>query len=213
MNARRHLAVFVFTCLALACAPEEPSNLFDENGVWALTEYSLVTGDPSVPIDDDVRGNAFLLRFSSEHNIVAAASCASEGGTNEGVGSSTCKINPSDAEWVCRCYAYSFEGSLMSMQYFAPGEMPPVLSDTDGDEGENDPSDAVEVAEVEGAPNSFTYFGLPAGLFDSDGDTSRHILTRKAETVWTGSNVPADLDGDGMNDLEACTEGCFGGPL
>lgn len=212
MPLKRPLLMAAPFALALltSCAEEPAGNLFDESGVFALTEYSLNIGDPLTPMDDQTRGNAFLMFFSPDHGIMAAGSCASQGGTDEGITSSICNTTPFDSEWVCRCYAYEFDGDLMSMQYFAPGEDPPTLSDTDGDESDNDPSDTVETATIDGRPNAFEFRALPGGLFDSDGENSRYVFERKANSVWNGSSVPADLDDDGESELDWCSEQCFG---
>jgi hypothetical protein len=46
---------------------------------------------------------------------------------------------------------------------------------------------------------------LPLGLFNSDGDLSKHVFQLVADTIWTA----VDINDDGMIDLEQCSMLCF----
>ena len=203
-------------CLALATlsltgCPEEDTRLFDETGVWTLEKYTL-DGSPFKDVDQN-RKNRFLLRFKpgdgvGENEGVLAASACHEQGTTVDVDSSTC-LNAGLSTWSCQCFAYTYDGDAMVWQEFDPGQpVPPVGSvasgETGGEEGGGEAHGLI-VAGFENAASTYQFFSLPPGLFNSDGDLSKHVFQLKADKVWTET----DLNGDEVPDLEACSMSCF----
>lgn len=191
---------------SLSGCKEEDTRLFDETGVWALEKYSL-DGTPFMDINVG-RKNRFLLRFKPEDGVVAAAACHEEGFPVD-VNSSSC-TNAALAIWSCQCFAYTYENSTMVWQEFTPGEPPPAVGtpgaggDTDTDAGGSGAHELTVSAFAETAA-TYQFDALPPTLFNSNGDISKHVFQNKADTVWTA----ADVNNDGTNDLDACSEMCF----
>ena len=189
--------------LALVSCQEEDTRLFDENGVWALERYSL-DGTPYQDINQG-RKNRFLLRFKPDDGVVAAAACH-EQGDDVDVNASSC-TNATLATWSCQCFSYTYEGSRMVWQEFAPGDTPPPVGAVGS--GETDDTDAtaheVELSVFGETAATYQFDSLPPGLFNSDGDLSKHVFQIKADTVWTD----VDVNGDMTLDLEMCSSLCF----
>lgn len=206
-------------CLtSLSSCKEEDTRLFDETGVWTLEKFTL-DGTPYQDINQG-RKNRFLLRFKPyleldppAGGLVAAAACHEEG-SDVDVKSSTC-VNAVLSTWSCQCFAYTYLESTMVWQEYAPGDAPPVVGepaaggdtgDTGGSEGgETGTAHELMVSAFSGSTSTFQFDALPAGLFNSDGDISRHVFQLKADTVWTD----VDIDADGTPDLEMCSKSCF----
>ncbi|MCA9685556.1 MAG: hypothetical protein KC457_25480 [Myxococcales bacterium] len=185
--------------LSLGGCAEEDTRLFDETGVWSLEQYTLAgTGFENI---DQVRKNHYLLRFSPDDKVVAAANCYTQGSSNSNVNDSSCELNKALAVWDCHCYAYVYDNSRMVWQEFAPGENPPkVASPTpDGSTGSHE-----LFVETTDSKNTYEFVSLPEGLFNSDGSTSRHIFQQKADTLWE-----VDINEDGTLDLDQCSMDCF----
>jgi hypothetical protein len=199
---------------SLTSCKVEDTRLFDETGVWTLEKFT-IDGTPYQDINQG-RKNRFLLRFIPNTDvepptggIVAAAACH-EMGSDIDVKGSTC-VNAGLSTWSCQCFAYTYEESTMVWQEFTPGETPPVVGtpaagDETGDTG-GAAGDAFEVSVSAFADSASTYLfdPLPAGLFNSDGDVSKHVFQIKADTVWT----EVDINEDGVPDLEECSQLCF----
>lgn len=202
-------ALFASTAVLSGC-PEEETNLFSEGGVWSLERYSLDGGLFSEISQN--RTNRFLLRFKPDDGVVAAAACREEG-TDVDVNSSNCYAGLSS--WACQCFAYTFKNDRMVWQEFEPGEMPPAVGVPEGDGGTGDAgteggasaggAHELFVAGVEDTKGAYEFHALPAGLFNSDGTLSKHEFQLKADSVWTD----ADIEEDGVADLEACSMSCF----
>jgi hypothetical protein len=171
---------------------EPDTRLVDETGVWALYRYSL-DGTPYVDVNEN-RRDKFLLRFSPEDGVVAAAACH-EMGFDVDVNSSSC-TNAVLSTWSCQCFAYTYEGSTMIWQEFPPGDAPPVV----GMDGH-----VVELSAFGETGGSYLFDSLPLGLFNSDGDISKHVFEIRSESLWT----QVDVNGDGVLDLESCSALCF----
>ncbi|MFO7565701.1 MAG: hypothetical protein R6X02_23870 [Enhygromyxa sp.] len=176
---------------------DEDTRLFDETGVWAVEHYSL-DGGPFLEIAHS-RRNRFLLRFVPDDGVVAAAVCH-EQGTEVDIKSSNC-INAALATWTCQCFAYTFDGDRMVWQEFAGGTIPPPV----GVPGDGSTAHELFVAKGVDLSSSYEFNPLPAGLFSSDGEISRHVLQRKLDAVWTAQ----DVNGDGAADLQGCSLSCF----
>ena len=186
---------------ALAGCAEEDTRLFDETGVWTLEKYTL-DGTPFKDVDQN-RKNRFLLRFKPDDGVVAAAACH-ESGTEVSVDSSTC-VNAGLSTWDCRCFSYAYDTDRMVWAEFDPGATPPLVSlDEDAPVIPED-SHSLQVAAFENAASTYQYISLPMGLFNSDGEVSKHVFQIKANSVWT----EADINMDGMMDLETCSMSCF----
>lgn len=192
------LALSSLAVLSLTGCPEEDTRLFDETGVWALEQFALEgTGFQSI---DQSRVNRFLLRFSPDEGVVAAANCHNEG-ASMGVTDSTCDLSAATSTWACRCFAYSFDESRMVWQEFAPGEDPPPI----GDPAVEDSGAHEIMLEATSAQRTYQFGSLPDGLFESDGQTSKHVFQIKATSIWDNM----DVNGDGNPDLEGCSMACF----
>jgi hypothetical protein len=194
------LALLALPALLASGCKEEPGNLFDERGVWAIEKYALDGG-----VLDDVpqeRKNGFLLNFNPDLGVVAAAGCVSA--ESQTIESAICKTNPNAAYWECQCFAYTFEKDRMVWQSFLPGEMPPVVEDPTV---EGSTAFEVLVEEFPALGLSYQFSPIPMGLFDSDGDLAKYVFQQKSLNVWDNPEVPG---GDGNPNLEACSVGCFG---
>jgi hypothetical protein len=207
-NARTRLHVPLLATaavLALVSCQEEDTRLFDETGVWTLDRYSL-NNTPYQEINQG-RKNRFLLRFKPEDSVVAAAACH-EQGLEVDVNSSSC-TNAALSEWSCQCFSYLYEGSQMKWQEFAPGDQPVAVGaveggdETDGSSGGG--AHEVNLSAFGEASATYQFDTLPLGLFNSDGDLSKHVFQQKAPALWT----EVDIDLDGVLDLEQCSKLCF----
>jgi hypothetical protein len=200
-------AAVIVALASLTSCKEEDTRLFDETGVWTLEKYSL-DGTPFQDVTQS-RKNHFLLRFKPDDGVVAASACH-EDGTDVDVNGSSC-TNASVATWSCQCFAYTYEGSTMVWQEFQPGEPPPEVGspagDGTGDTGGTMGGGAHELT-VEAFGDStatYTFASLPMGLFNSDGDLSKHVFTLKADSVW----FDVDINQDGTADHDECNSLCF----
>jgi hypothetical protein len=174
----------------------EDTRLFDETGVWALDRYSL-DGTPHQEINQG-RKDRFLLRFGPDDAVVAAAACH-EQGFEVDVNSSSC-TNAALSTWSCQCFSYTYEGSQMIWQEFAPGDQPPPVGAV-GNGGAHE----VDLSAFGETAATYQLDSLPLGLFNSDGDLSKHVFQLVADTIWT----TVDINDDGMLDLEQCSMLCF----
>jgi hypothetical protein len=211
-NARTTNVTVVATAAVLALVsltgcPEEDTRLFDETGVWTLERYSL-DGTPYQDINQG-RKNRFLLRFKPADGVLAAAACHEEGFPVD-VNSSSC-TNATLATWSCQCFSYTYENSRMVWQEFAPGDTPPPVGAVGGGDGTGDTGDTensaheVNVSAFGETSATYQFDTLPLGLFNSNGDISKHVFQIKADTIWT----TVDVNNDAVLDLEQCSSLCF----
>jgi hypothetical protein len=198
-------SLLVLPLFLTACGEPEDLRVFNEVGTWSMQRFAL-DGTNWENVDQDVRKNAFLIRFDTTEGsgVVGAATCGGSDPNQFGVKSSLC--NTYDREyWRCRCFSYLHEEkNLMEWQEFAPGEaVPPVVSETGEDAGEGadtegDPSDSIAVQkdpEINGAvllqplPYTTNVCNMPAecGLFDSDGMNSKYQFLKKADNLFDQS--------------------------
>lgn len=192
--------------LALVGCKEEDTRLFDETGVWTLEKYSL-DGTPYQDINQG-RKNRFLLRFKPEDNVVAAAACH-EQGDDVDVNSSSCTNAPL-AMWSCQCFSYTYEGSTMVWQEFAPGDTPPEVGPVGGggdgtDGGTEGTAHEIQLSAFAETSATYLFDSLPEGLFNSDGELSKHVFQIKDPAIWT----EVDINMDDVLDLEMCSSQCF----
>lgn len=194
-----------------ACKAEDPGpgKLFEEDGVFEVTHYSL-DGAGLSPINVTNRAEAFLIKFDATENVVQTAMCAED--VDDTPETSLCRLSTSGTQWNCNCYGYAFEESQMAWREFNAGDMPPVVelgevaepmmgatdTDTDGggagDDGTVPEGDAmVNVGEVQNIGDTYTIGPLPVGIFGSDGLSSIYQLQRKAPMNF--DQVFADPDG------------------
>ena len=212
----RSLGTPVLSCVTVlvalaSCKPEPDPRSFNEAGVWALEFYDVdQTGLEGIP---PPREHAFLLNFDPEANVVAAASCASDGGAASGVSNSTCRNNEASSVWACRCFAYEHvEPDVMTWTEFDLGQPIPavgsdeerttVMTATPTDDGNNcKEGDPKECPQILLSP-------LPPQLFSSDGLTSTYEFAAKAQSIWDNE----DLDGTQPDVLLEMCGPCFDPP-
>ncbi len=198
-------ALVATALLTAACGGDDgPGKLFDEDGVWELTQFALEgSGIESV---SNTRSANFFLKFDNANRVVQTAMCANR--ENADPTNSECR-GFTDAQWNCQCFGYDFEGDQMAWQQFdAGGEIPVVQvgraaaddeapaetdGETDGAGAEDDgaaepaPEGSVHeftVAEVNGVGSTYDLTPLPAGVFGSDGSVSRFIFQAKAPSQF-----------------------------
>jgi hypothetical protein len=165
-------------------AGDDHPGSFDERGVWSLQRFAL-DGINWIEVDLSTRENAFLLRFSRDVGVVAGATCIGAGSGD--VQSSLCR--QAFESWECRCFSYVFEeANEMRWEEFSPGATPPA-----------DPTHVVAVAPDPTVNGAILTQPLPgpsdvhaeSGLFNSDGNTSRHNFLPKAESVFDETQCSA----------------------
>jgi len=194
-------ALFAATATLTGCPAEDDTRLFDEDGVWALERFSL-DGGPYMNIAQG-RKNRFLLRFKSADMVVAAAACREQGSSVD-VNASNC-TNAALSSWSCQCFSYTFENARMVWQEFTPGETPPPVTEGSGETDGGGGGHELFVSAAEDTSATYQFGSLPAGLFNSDGEVSKHMFQRKADSTWT----TVDINTDGTPDLEQCSQLCF----
>lgn len=202
-------AVLATTALLTAACSEDPGpgTLFDEEGTWALTSYTL-TGSGIVSVETS-RSRSFLLNFDKANNVVQTAMCATD--PLEDPDNASCSAS-GGAEWFCSCYGYDFEENVMAWQEFQPGNMPPIVkvgestpagggggdTDTDGGSGGDEPVPAggvheLNLTEFADIADTYDFTSLPAGIFGSDGAVSKFVFVRRATNLF--DRVLDDPDG------------------
>jgi len=191
------------------CDAEVPT-LFAEGGVWEMTEYDI--GDGIAPVDPEYRKEAMLLKFRSDLGIVQTAICGNS--ESDTPANAPCRLQVTATSWFCKCYAYKFENDTMAWKEFPAGEpRPGVDFPADGggpeEDEEIDPDDPqsgstlVTVSEKPDVRDTFYFEPLPDGLFGSDGENSRYVFLRKANSLF---NQVYD-DPEGRDTCEPCTNG------
>jgi hypothetical protein len=183
--------------LTSACSKEEETpKLFDEDGVWSLQRYDLSGTDATLTeINVSSRGDSFLLKFDSDLEVVSAAWCGlSESDTPN---SSLCRLQPDEADWYCRCFAYAYEESRMRWVEFDAGRPRPMVEldgaqpaptgeteEGDGGGEETGSGTVINLAEVPTVSSTYDFIPLPQGLFGSNGETSAYRFQRKSPTLF-----------------------------
>lgn len=192
---------------ALGGCKEEDNRLFDESGVWSMTNYTnWATDDTSYdgtlfPAPLNTHENAFMLNFNRDLGIVAAAACGFQGsGTTPAT--STCRIGDADdLDWECNCFAYEFDNDVMRWTEFAPGDQVPSVGsgDTDGASG----TTTITATEFTEISNSYQLTPLPGpstfdldGLFESDGDLDRFVFGQRTPSLFTESGCDVSCFGE-----------------
>jgi hypothetical protein len=176
-------ALCALVVAAGACKDDEPVNLFDEQGTWALFQYDL-DGSGITPIAESERIDQFLINFDAEAGIVSAASCI-DSSMQTSITSAFCDLD----KWVCRCFNYTFEEARMVWTEFTPegppeGYMTPPMP---GEDSTASPPGEAFLIDLEAYPetsNTFRYSGLPFGLFDSDGTISRYVFQLRGDVKF-----------------------------
>lgn len=191
------LGVFALGLGATACKDSGPGKLFEEDGVWSLQRFTLDGGTP-IDINEMTRGDAFQLKFNAGPQVVTAAWCGSME-TDDPI-TSTCRLD-TDAMWFCRCFAYAYEDDQMIWREFDAGNAPPdVPFDPDaasggggggtgtgtggGDGGMTGGDTLIQLGEVPNITSTYSFRGLPSGLFGSQGDVSQFIFQQKSPTIF-----------------------------
>jgi hypothetical protein len=204
------LAIVSIFFAVSGCAEDGVGKLFEEDGYWSLTSFSLA-GEPTQAINENARGDGFLLHFDANNNVVQAAMCGES--ETQNAANSTCKLSAAP-QWFCKCYGYAYEGSEMAWQEFQAGTMPPkpsldgsvdgdggaagdAAADTGADTGADPGGDMggdtgavaggttrLTVGEVTDVAGTYTFQPLPAGLFGSDGGISSFTFREKTKGVF-----------------------------
>lgn len=184
---RTFLLSLTAAVLAIPACAGETETLFEEHGVWELSAYTLEMQSQSVGSAID---QSFFLKFDAGENVLQTAMCAQDDGQSPI--SSPCRQVPEDSAWFCQCFAYAFEGDRMGWKPFdAGGTIPPVGIPASDENADGDPSssptagaDLVEVAEVDGQSATYQFFGLPRGIFGSEGASSAYTFVQKAPSLF-----------------------------
>ncbi len=193
--------------VATACADDPgPGTLFEEDGVWELTSLAL-SGSGLESLSGN-RAGTFLMKFDRENDVVQTAMCSNR--ENSTPQNSECR-GFTDSQWYCQCFGYDFVEDEMAWLQFEAGGMPPIVkvgkepeaadeaggeTETDSDGGSDDSGGApvdpapeggvhdLTVAEVVGTAATVDYTPLPAGVFGSDGVSSKFVFQKKAASVF-----------------------------
>jgi hypothetical protein len=131
MHVRPILSALSVLCLAatVGCKEDPPTpTLFDEAGAWTLTRYDLEGSGDVMPINNNLRENAFMLLFEPEVKVVTTAACVNPVEGEFTPANSSCLLAPSDTQWQCRCFAYAFEEDKMLWREFDAGTIPPEVT-------------------------------------------------------------------------------------
>jgi hypothetical protein len=183
-------------CLTGACKEDPPTpKLFDEEGVWSVINYA-IDESGNTDINEDLRGDAFMLSFDSSERVVTSAACLENEGDT--VVDSPCLTSPSTTYWDCRCFGYDFEREEMLWREFNAGDTPPVVklseagdppasgeTGTSGDGGGGGDGDTlVRLSGMEGVASTYTFLPLPTDLFGSDGMSSRFVFRKRAALLF-----------------------------
>lgn len=223
-HARPPSLILGATCAALlatGCKEDEgPGKLFEEDGTWELTQYNL-EGEGLQEVDPDNRGEAFLMKFDAQRQVVQTAMCA-ESETDDPA-TSVCRLVPQQTQWFCHCFAYAYQEDRMIWRQFTAGESPPMVpfteggstptppatggADTDTDGGGGDETGGVAPGgdvDVMVAPfgmisSTYQFTPFPVGVFGSAG-ASTFVFEQKA-----GSKFDQVFDDpDGRATCEPC---------
>lgn len=174
------------------CKDEGVKTLFDEGGVWAVIQFDLQ--DTGLNDVSDNRKSGFMLNFHKKEGVVEAASCQDDSGSTS-INSSLCHSDP-NAVYVCNCFAYEFEESIMTwVEYDAGSSIPDIPDDPGGGGGGGSGSGTggggadgvtqILAGEVEGVASNKSLSPLPVGLFGSRADIdSRFVIQQKSPVIW-----------------------------
>lgn len=205
-----HGALVAATLSTAGCKDDPgPGKLFDEDGVWELSTFAL-SGSGTESIANSRQGE-FLLMFDEANGFVQTAMCSDD--DIDDPTDSECE-GITDSMWICSCFGYDFVEDQMAWLQFEAGGTPPVVKvgeepsaggaaggdgsggDTDsdggseggggGDEGGQAEGGAHQfaVSEFAGADATFEFSPLPAGIFGSDGVSSKFTFVKKAPSVF-----------------------------
>ena len=188
-----------------ACGDDPgPGKLFEEDGVFELKRFAL--GGSGLEEVSSQKAKTFFLKFDKEAKVVQSAMC-SDDDIDDPTNSECTSIT--DSMWICQCFGYAFEEDQMAWQAFEAGgtvpivkvgqeevEEDPAAGDTDtdggsggGEAGGDEPAPAggihqFTVAESAGEAATFDFTPLPAGVFGSDGLTSKFVFQKKAPSLF-----------------------------
>lgn len=213
------------------CGDDGPGKLFEEDGTWSLSAFSLESEFQNV---SGSREDTFLMRFDEANGVVQTAMCS--GSPTDTPENALCSGLAADAAWHCNCYAYAFENETMVWKEFEAGSTPPEVSiddassnaggddggeDTGGSGGETEGADGgsgdagaegggstggtttITVAEVTGVSSTYQFIPLPTGIFGSNGVSSAYTFQQKANSVF---NPVLDSEAsEGRPVCEPCT--------
>lgn len=176
--------------LAAGCK-DEPIPLFDEEGTWVLTLFKIADGDEVGGFGSVSRENKFMIYYDATDKVVATATCNDSMG-NQSLTQSLCDLPKEAGGFVCRCFSYEFDETLMTWTEFVPEGQPAPPTPTE--EGAAAPGQGVRIS-LEAYPdisNTYRYEPLPFGLFESNGLTSEYVFQQRG---------PAEFDKTGCRDV------------
>lgn len=200
----RRSTLLVLAALGLtvgACQDDPPTpKLFQEDGTWSVIRYDIEGNGELREVDTMTRRDAFMLQYDATEKVVTTAACIETDADN--VSNSLCLINPDDTHWSCRCFGYDFVREEQLWQEFNAGDIPPKVSLSsaddppagdgggtgtsggDGGGGGGDNQTFITVGELPDVNSTYSIRPLPEGVFGSDGETSRFVVQKKADSLF-----------------------------
>lgn len=151
-----------------------------EGSVYSLIEYA-PDGGELYELDPMSRRDAFLMRFDFERSVVQMAACVES--SDDTPFTSLCRINPDDTRWDCQCYGYAIVGDELALAEFEPGGTPPTAEFGVG----------LPEADLDPARTGFELTPMPAGVWGSDGESTRYLLELRSDDLF--DQVFDDPDG------------------
>lgn len=187
---------FTLALLASGCEEEEPGKLFNEAGSWSLIEYDL--SGVQVKAVNNLRENAYLLKFRPDLGVVQTAACLSEGqgADDEDPGDGECRLQASTSRWSCRCFAYAYEESSMAWKAFDAGSTPPPVgllppgtplgTSVEGDPATIPQAGAYEITLLSDQErrSTYTFSPLPFPVFGSNGSSSLFVFQARNPSLF-----------------------------
>ncbi|MDC0717169.1 hypothetical protein [Nannocystis bainbridge] len=176
--------------LAAGCQ-EEPLPLFDEQGTWVLSLFSLEDGDPISDFGSGLRQEKYMIFYDKDAKVVATAACSDSMG-EQGVKASQCDLS-GEQGYACRCFNYEFDETRMTWTEFVPKGQPkpPEPGEEDIANGAVPPDQGVRIQLEEYSPDTYNdtwrYTPLPFGVFDSNGVTSQYVFQGRSEASFDGT--------------------------
>ena len=120
--------------------------------------------------------------------VLAAASCRDSMGRTD-LTKTLCDVN----EFECRCFDYTYEGSVMTWTERAP----------EGGEVADPKTTTIAVAEDEGYTSTYRFEPLPEGLFNSDGTSAQYVFQARGDALFMPTGC---IEACGITSEEAPTE-------
>lgn len=159
------------TALSLMACSSDEGPIVDVEGVtWVLAGYDLDDAGSFFFKEQSCSTAVRMSYVDGAHMFMARNT------TLAGVNDNSCDASATD--FVCRCFAYSYDGDTQAWLEYAPGATPPagVSSDTEG-------ATTVTLREEGTFNGRFLFQPLPDGVLSSNGETSVYLFDQKANTL------------------------------